>query len=209
LWAVAICSYKRDLLYQIADHRMPLHPNADWILFQARACENTGVGTWGSGETCWDETYYTEDAFRTRPTLLLSQTSSCLFARSTKTFSLNNKAVPQERIFCVAFDGSQKGKSGGGYHSIRESRLYKSDDWFEEETKFVDLGIGKRAQGVVGLGVASRYLVVALKAIEGGSLTSRAGGPGGDPMHLYTSVDGEKWNLARFPHTAMPNLREK
>jgi hypothetical protein len=35
------------------------------------------------------------------------------------------------------------------------------------------------------------------------------GGGGGDPMHLYTSTDGEKWNLARFPHSAMPNLREK
>lgn len=89
--------------------------------------------------------------------------------------------------------------------------MFKSDDWFEEEAKYVDLGIGKRAQGIVGLGVASKYMVVALKALEPVKLGSRAGaaGGGGDPMHLYTSTDGEKWNLARFPHSAMPNLREK
>lgn len=187
-------------------------PTSDWILFQARACEDTGSGPWGTGQTCWDETYYTTTAFRTPPTLLLSQTSSCLFARSTREFSLNNKNVPQERVFCIAFDGSQKGKQGGGYHSVKESRLFKSDDWFEEEVKLVDLGIGRRAQGVVGLGVASRYMVVALKVLEAGGtgkVAGRAGAPGGDPMHLYTSTDGEKWNLARFPHSAMPNLREK
>lgn len=183
----------------------------DWILFQARACENTGTGPWGAGETCWDETYYTTTAFRTPPTLLLSQTSSCLFAHSSPEFSAVNRGkVPDERVFCIAFDGSQKGKQGGGYHSVRESRLFKSDDWFEEEAKYVDLGIGKRAQGIVGLGVASRYMVVALKALDSSGLANRAGGAaGGDPMHLYTSTDGEKFNLARFPHSAMPNLREK
>lgn len=90
--------------------------------------------------------------------------------------------------------------------------MFKSDDWFEEEVKLVDLGIGRRAQGVVGLGVTSRYMVVALKVLEAGGsgkVAGRAGAPSGDPMHLYTSTDGEKWNLARFPHSAMPNLREK
>jgi hypothetical protein len=178
----------------------------DWILFQARTCEDTGSSPWGSGKTCWDETYYTQDAFRTPPTLLLTQTSSCLFAHSTPAFT--SKETPQERVFCIAFDGSQKGKTGGGYHSVKESRLFKSDDFFETSASFVDLGIGKKAQGVVGLGVVSKFMIVVLRAGEAG-LQKRAGAVGGDPMHLYTSTDGEKWNLARFPHSALPNLREK
>lgn len=48
----------------------------------------------------------------------------------------------------------------------------------------VDLGIGKRARGLVGLGVVSKFVVAALKAdlVEGGG---GSGGAGGDPMHLY------------------------
>lgn len=180
----------------------------DWILFQALACEDTGSGRWGSGRTCWDETYYTTDAFRSPPKLLLSQTSSCLFAKSSKTFT-PGKTVSNKRIFCIAFDLSQKGKAGGGYHSIKESRLFSSDNWFEGvgAGTYVDLGIGKRAQGVVGLGVVSKFIVVALRVNDLGSKRATAGG--GDPMHLYVSTDGENWKLARFPHSAMPNLKEK
>lgn len=145
--------------------------NDEWILFQAVACENTGFGKWG-GKTCWDETYYTTDAFRSEPQLLLSQTSQCLFARSSEAF----KSAPESLIFCVAFDQSQK-PGRGGMHSYKESRLFSSEDWFATK-KFVDLGIGKRARGVVGLGVVSKFMVVALRAE--GTTTKRASG--GDPM---------------------------
>ncbi len=169
----------------------------DWILFQTTVCEDTGKGRWGAGRSCWDETYYTQDAFRTGPTLLLSQTSSCLFARSKPDFA----HAPESLIFCVAFDSSNK---AGGIHNIRESRLYSSENWFEEST-FVDLGIGKKAQGVVALGVVSKFLVVALKVNDGsGKRSSARGKAGGDPMHLYVSTDGKKWRLARFPHSIMP-----
>jgi len=49
----------------------------------------------------------------------------------------------------------------------------------------VDLGIGKRARGLVGLGVVSKFVVAALKAdlVEGGG--GSGGGAGGDPMHLF------------------------
>jgi hypothetical protein len=141
-----------------------------WILFQSVACEDTGWGKWGSGKTCWDETYYTTDAFRGDTKLLLAQTSQCIFARSTPAFT----EAPKNLVFCVAFDQSQK-PGDGGMHSFRESRLYSSDDWFETK-KFVDLGIGKKARGVVGLGVVSKFMVAALRAD-----TSRRA-TGGDPM---------------------------
>ncbi|OCF42192.1 signal sequence binding protein [Kwoniella heveanensis CBS 569] len=172
--------------------------HTDWILFQGLACEDTGSGKWGGGRTCWDETFYTKDAFRSTPTLLLSQTSQCLFARSSPAF-VN---APESLIFCVAFDASNK--PGGGMHRIRESRLYSSEDWYETK-KFVDLGIGKRARGVVGIGVVSKFMVAALRVAEG-EASKRANG--GDPMHLYVSTDGLQWRQTKFPHSAMPDLKE-
>jgi hypothetical protein len=69
----------------------------------------------------------------------------------------------------------------------------------------VDLGIGKKAQGVVGLGVVSKFLVVALKVNDGLGTRAAAGGKGkGDPMHLYVSTDGKEWRSAKFPHSIMP-----
>jgi hypothetical protein len=143
-----------------------------WILFQGVACEDTGGGKWGGGRTCWDETFYTTDAFRSEPQLLLTQTSQCIFARSTPAF-LN---APKNLVFCIAFDQSQK-PGDGGMHSYKESRLYSSDDWFETK-KFVDMGIGKKARGVVGLGVVSKFMVAALRADTGSSRRAT----GGDPM---------------------------
>ncbi|WWC63338.1 uncharacterized protein I303_105938 [Kwoniella dejecticola CBS 10117] len=170
--------------------------NDGWILFQGRACEDTGRGKWGGGKSCWDETYYTQDAFRSTPKLLLSQTSQCLFARSSDAF-VN---APESLIFCVAFDESNK---SGGMHSVKESRLYSSEDWFDTK-KFVDLGIGKKARGVVGLGVVSKFMVAALKVTEGDARRAS----GGDPMHLYVSTDGKTWRQTQFPHSALPDLKE-
>lgn len=166
-----------------SDQVMGFHATQhDWVLFQAKACEAL---------ECWEETYYTQDGFRSPPRLLLPQTSSCIFAHSSKSFT----AGPDSQVFCIAFDKANK-----GWHSLKESRLYTSDTWFPDGAKqFVDLGIGKRAQGVVGLGTVSKYLVVALKS---------DGDSGNDPMHLYTSTDGTSWHLARFPHSALPTLKE-
>lgn len=180
----------------------------DWILYQGVECSRRGGGWWG--KTCHDTTMYTLDAFRTPPIPLLAQTSSCLWARSSKAFL----EAPEKLVYCIAFDASHK---DGGMHSLRESRLYSSEDFFQKERKFVDLGIGKKAQGVVGLGVVSKFMVVAMRAYEGLDRRSAAaaaaagaggGSGGGDPMHLYVSTDGTSWKMARFPHSAMPSLRE-
>ncbi|KAL7415743.1 hypothetical protein BDY24DRAFT_337902 [Mrakia frigida] len=175
-----------------------------WILYQGTICEDTGTGRWGSGKSCWDETYATKDAFRTPSFLLLSQTNQCLFAHGSKDFVSPSPSETSSLIFCIAFDQSTK---AGDAHSLLESRLYSSKDWFEKDNTVVDLGIGKRARGLVGLGVVSKFVVAALKAdlVEGGG---GSGGAGGDPMHLYVTVDGKEWNLAKFPHSSIPSLKE-
>jgi hypothetical protein len=61
-------------------------------------------------------------------------------------------------------------------HSLKESRLYSSDDWFETK-RYIDMGIGKRAKGVMGLGVVSKFMVVAMKQEEGESKRASAGDP--------------------------------
>ena len=170
----------------------------DWILFQGVTCEKSGSHKWGEARSCWEETYYTTDAFRGETKLLRAQTSQCLFARSDKALT----EAPESLVFCVAFDPNQK-LGNGGWHNIMDSRLYSSEDWFKT-SKFVDLGIGKKARGVVGLGVVSKFLIVALKVGSDG--VKRASG--GDPMQLYVSTDGTSFRQSRFPHSAMPDLRE-
>ena len=143
-----------------------------WILFQGVRCESVGGGKWGGGEQCWDETYYSTDAFRSEPKLMLRQTSQCTFARSTKALT----EAPEKMVLCVAFDPNTK-PGPGGMHSYKDSLLYSSDDWFENK-RFVDMGIGKRARGVMGLGVVSKFMVAALRVAQDGA--KRASG--GDPM---------------------------
>lgn len=145
--------------------------NPEWILFQGVMCEESGGGWWGGSKSCWDETYYTTDAFRTEPELLLKQTSQCLFARGTKDF----EDAPEKLVFCIAFDPNTT--PSDGVYSFKDSRLYSSEDWFKTP-KYVDLGIGKKAKGVVGLGVVSKFMIVALKVPdEHASATGN-----GDPM---------------------------
>lgn len=165
-------SFETPLEASLTSEILSFHAEkTDWILFQGRACEDTGSGKWGGGKTCWDETFYTTDAFRTEATPMLKQTSQCIFARSTPVF----KDAPENMVFCVGFD-SNTTRPGG--HSYRESRLYSSSDWFETK-KYVDLGIGKKAKGVVGLGVVSKFMVAALRMSDG---ESRRTVGGSDPM---------------------------
>lgn len=165
----------------------------EWILYQGTACEKKGSKwPWGGGSrTCWDETYYTQDAFRTEPKPLLELTSSCSFARSHKAIEAD-----ENLIFCIAF--SSKPEKG---HGFGDSRMYSSTDWFENK-EYVDFGIGKKARGVVGLGIVSKFMVVAIKT-PGESKRVAS-----DPMQLYVSTDGKSWRAAQFPHSAIPDLVE-
>ncbi|EJT52393.1 signal sequence binding protein [Trichosporon asahii var. asahii CBS 2479] len=163
----------------------------DWIIFQAQKCEKgKGHWPWGGSKTCYGESYYTTDMFHSELQPLLPYTTQCMFAHSEKEIEADDNL-----LLCVA-SPNMPDEAG---HS--ESRLYSSKNWFETKT-YVDLGIGKYAKGVVGLGIVSKFMVVAVRS--GAELQAREG----DPMHMFVSTDGINWNQAQFPHSALPNLIE-
>ncbi|KAF8909112.1 vacuolar protein sorting/targeting protein 10 [Mucidula mucida] len=158
-----------------------------YILYQGTACERIG---WGN--VCHDETYYTKEAFSDEPKLLLSETSRCQFAHSSVDFKHEAHA---DLIYCVAFDTS----AVNGAHALSSSRLFSSTDFFEDELRVEELGIGKNAKGVIAFAIVSKYAVVALKDLSGNS--------NGD-MLLYVTVDTKTWAKAQFPHASSAQLRE-
>lgn len=162
----------------------------DWIIFQGSKCERKSHTPWGSARVCWDEAYYTTDSFRSDPELMLAHVSSCAFARSEKVVN-----APENMVFCIAFDTKPSS------HKAPDARLYRSEDWFKTKD-YVDLGIGKRAVGVVGFGVVSKFMVVAVKSP--GADNKRAD----SSMQLFVSTDGVEWSQTQFPHSALPNLVE-
>ncbi|OSD04902.1 Oligoxyloglucan reducing end-specific cellobiohydrolase [Trametes coccinea BRFM310] len=158
-----------------------------YVLYQGTVCSGSG---WGS--ICHDETYYTKDAFSDDARLLLTDTSRCQFAHSSKDFK---HEAHVDLIYCVAFDASN---SNSG-HTLASSRLFSSTDFFETEKKVEDLGIGKNARGIVAFAIVSKFAVVAMKDLSEGST--------GD-MLLYVTVDTKDWAKARFPHSSSARLRE-
>lgn len=123
---------------------------------------------------------------------MLSQTSKCSFAHSSKDFRHDEHA---ELIFCLAFEASADGSQ-----SIESSRLLASQDFFTEDRRIVDFGIGTRlSKGVVAMGLVSKFLVVALKDLSEGSIGE---------MLLYVTVDAKNWAKAHFPHSSNSKLHE-
>ncbi|GAA5934219.1 hypothetical protein JCM1841_004702 [Sporobolomyces salmonicolor] len=176
----------------------------DWILFTGQSCED--MGGW-RGRLCHDETFYTKDAFATAPKPLLAYTTRCIFAHDKKEYAA---FVPDELIYCAAFEPPSTSSAStslsdafssllGGPRTLKESRLYSSTDFFENDHTFVDLGIGKEARGVVGIGGVQKYLVAALKP-SAGRETGGGSNSGSGEMVLYVTEDGETWSRAQFPH---------
>ncbi|KAF8196799.1 Oligoxyloglucan reducing end-specific cellobiohydrolase [Mycena galopus ATCC 62051] len=161
--------------------------NYGYILYQGTVCDRSG---WGA--ICHDETYYTKDAFSTPAQRLLSETSRCQFAHSSADFK---HEAHEDLIYCVAFDT----KTTNGGHALSSSRLFSSTDFFQNDNKVEDLGIGKNAKGVIAFAIVSKFAVVALKDLSPGSQ--------GD-MLLYTTIDAKTWAKAQFPHASSAKLRE-
>ncbi|KAJ6485837.1 Oligoxyloglucan reducing end-specific cellobiohydrolase [Mycena sanguinolenta] len=161
--------------------------NYGYILYQGTACDKSG---WAA--ICHDETYYTTDAFSSSPQKLLSETSRCQFAHSSVDFK--HEAHP-DLIYCVAFDT----KTTNGGHALSSSRLFSSTDFFQNDKRVEELGIGKNAKGVIAFAIVSKFAVVALKDMSPSS--------GGD-MLLYVTVDTKTWAKAQFPHASSAKLRE-
>lgn len=124
--------------------------------------------------------------------MLLTETSRCQFAHSSKDFK---HEAHTDLIYCVAFDSS----SLTGGHSLSSSRLFSSIDFFQKDKRIEDLGIGKDAKGVLALAIVSKFAVVALKDLSLGN---------NGEMLLYVSVDTKTWAKAQFPHASSARLRE-
>jgi len=120
--------------------------------------------------------------------MLLTDTIKCQFAHSSKDFKHD---AHLDHIFCVSFDTSET-------HSISSSRLYSSTDFFEQNIKIEEFGIGRKARGVIAFAIVSKFAVAALKDLD-----SRDG-----EMLLYVSVDAKTWAKAQFPHASSAKLRE-
>lgn len=157
------------------------------------------------------QTFVTRDGFASTPQKLLSDTSRCIWAHSTKEIAQD---IPKELIYCVAYESTssatdnvleklEKLASSGGLRSVTDSRLYSSKDFFQKEKTYVDMGIGKNARGVVGIGAVKGFFIAALKPGLYGSDESGGKNPtgqNGDEMLMYITKDSTTWHKGLFPH---------
>lgn len=139
------------------------------------------------------QTFYTKDGFADESKPLLSDTSKCIFAHSSKEFLHTEHS---DLIFCQAFEAN-----ADQMHSVEASRLLASSDFFGEDRRIVDFGLsGRLSRGVMAMGVVSKFLVVALRDLSEGA---------SGEMVLYVTVDSRNWAKAHFPHASNSKLREK
>ncbi|KAJ6550404.1 vacuolar protein sorting/targeting protein 10 [Mycena vulgaris] len=156
-----------------------------YILYQGTVCSKAG-----HADVCHDETYVTKDAFSSPPHPILRETSRCQFAHGGYYFKPDAHA---DLVYCVAFDT----KSSGGKHELSSSHLFSSTDFFDQDMKVEELGIGKSARGIVSLAILSQFAVVALKDPFD---TNR------EAVSLYVTRDFRTWIEAHFPDST--RLRE-
>ncbi|KIM31671.1 hypothetical protein M408DRAFT_317928, partial [Serendipita vermifera MAFF 305830] len=137
--------------------------------------------------------FFTKDGFAGEPKLLLRDTSNCIFAHSSKEFSHNEH---DDLIFCQAFEaGAQEP------HSITNSRLFSSSDFFNEDRRVVDFGLsGRLSRGVMAIEMVSKFLVVALRDLSEGA---------NGEMVLYVTMDSKNWTKAHFPRASNVMLHER
>lgn len=157
------------------------------ILYQGIRCED-GIFE----QSCFDDTYYTTDAFSSEAKLLLKDTSKCQFAHSSKDFK---HSAHDDLVYCIAFDST----GTNGMHTLSSSKLFSSTDFFDKDKKTETLGIGKNARGIVAFAIVGKFAVVAMRDLSPGN---------NGEMLLYVTVDTNTWAKGQFPHASSAQLRE-
>ncbi|KAF2707916.1 vacuolar protein sorting/targeting protein 10 [Pleomassaria siparia CBS 279.74] len=122
------------------------------------------------------KSWYTEDGFKSEPTLLPVNRKNCVWARSSERFLLKSDKY-DNRILCIA--------AGKYSDRVKDFRLLISDDYFKTEQEPV-MSSGRTVQGMVNMASVKGYLVAAAKAEHSSELA------------LYVTDDTETWHRAEF-----------
>ncbi|KAK4988073.1 vacuolar protein sorting/targeting protein PEP1 [Elasticomyces elasticus] len=140
----------------------------DRILFVGEEC---------SGFDCTERTYYTTDGFKTID-LLLDNTVSCMWAKSTDLFTTGDKKQDLNQVVCVV-EGKYSPWS-------KDYRLLISDDYFERALVEPELADGRTVPGVISIAAVKGYIVAAAKS------------EGTTELAMYVTDDTITWHRAEF-----------
>lgn len=155
----------------------------EYIIYHGLACKGS---TWGWGQACHTEAFYTENSFQAEPKSFLTHVSRCIWARNTKDLD----EPPVQQIFCIASDS----RTDMVNPPLSDLRLATSQNFFVTKA-WIDFGVGRDIFGVVGIGGAMKFLIAAVKE------------PSSAGMSLYITENGQKWARAQFPHDS--NLKDE
>ncbi|KAF3919799.1 Sortilin [Dactylellina cionopaga] len=148
---------------------------SDYIILLAQVCEDAFDFEIGD---CLQKAYYTRDNFKTKPELLLENTHGCTFAQASKQFD----SATDDTILCVV--------EGSNTYASDKRRLYVSDNYFKggiEKATEPKLDGQSTYQGITGIAVVQKFLIVAVKS------------SGTTEMALFVSGNAKYWERAEFP----------
>ncbi|EWC45975.1 hypothetical protein DRE_04768 [Drechslerella stenobrocha 248] len=148
---------------------------SDYIILLAQYCEDEFDVIIGN---CLQNAYYTKDNFKTKPQKLLDHTHGCTFAHSSKQFD----SATDDTVLCIV-EGKESIMS-------EQRRLYISENYFKgglDGAIEPKLDGQSTYQGVTGIAVVQKFLVVAVKS------------SGTTEMALFVSVNAKDWERSEFP----------
>lgn len=144
--------------------------NPNYVLYAGVECSETQF----MEQKCIPQYFYTENNFKDEAKKLIAA-HQCIFARGSKEFTQGDEKL----ILCSVNSETEPDNNKPG-----NRRLASSSDWFKNKD-FSRLD-GENIRGVVGLGVASKFLVASTKHRSDNYVS------------LLVSLDGQTWDEAQF-----------